>query len=692
MSPTNRLKKETSPYLLQHAENPVDWYPWGAEALERAKQEDKMIFLSVGYSTCHWCHVMARESFEDEAVAAFLNEHFIAIKVDREERPDVDHLYMEFTQQMTGQGGWPMSVFLTPRGEPIWAATYLPPKAAYGAPGFLEVLKALVQLWQKERQRVQESADNYTQSMREWQNRWPGNPKAPSGKILENMRRAAQAAADPLYGGLAGAPKFPMPHLGLFWTHLGLEDGDEEALRLAQQMVMGILRGGINDHLGGGISRYSVDERWQVPHFEKMLSDNASFLELLVWLFRATGNPFYEREARRVLQWLFQEMQSKEGLFYAALDADAKGQEGLYYQWSPKEVQDLLGPFAKEFMAGFGMGACRSEDERCLLHRLDDPRSLEDPLKERTKKALAALKRAWDGRERPHRDEKILPAWNGILLSALCDAGRLFQDTQLLQRAERMEQVLWQRFMPGPFPARTSQDRSSPLRVLSDDAALCLGEIALYEAVLEPRALRRAMERMEDLMRRYGDPTGGFMLGDSTSGLLMPTFDVYDGALPSANALAAKALQKIYALTGVERYRTALDDLFTRFSSQLLEQPLGSLALGDVLAAKEKNPLRLVFHGPTGRPFPPAFKRLLDFRSRRVSVLVDEASLADLPPLSLGDGDANPRGWTLQICREGTCERPLADPEAIEATLRSLCLEGGPSRTENLSKSRKILE
>ena len=586
----NRLAGETSPYLLQHAHNPVDWYPWGPEALARAKADDRPIFLSIGYAACHWCHVMERESFEDEATAAQLNADFVAIKVDREERPDLDAIYMDAVQAMTGGGGWPMSVFLTPDGRPFYGGTYFPDIPRHGLPSFRQVLAGLAGAWRDDRGRVEETADRLTRALqrqalpaaeREAQPATgllgpDGRPllePAPAAAIGTELLDAATAALaetfDAARGGWGEAPKFPAPMTIEHLLRRFVRGGDAAALAMARRTLDAMAAGGIYDQLGGGFARYATDGEWLVPHFEKMLYDNAQLGRAYLHAWQVSGEPRYREVVEETLDYLLREMTVAEGAFTASQDADTGGEEGATYVWAAAEVAEALGDDASLFAAAYDVTAGCNWEGRTILRRVRDDEALAaahgippDEVRRRLGEARGRLLARRRERAQPARDGKVIAAWNGLALAALAEAAGALGRQDYLEAAERSAGFLL-RNLRGPDGRlrRSWKDGSvGPAAVLEDHADLAEGLLALYQLTFDEAWFGAARDLADTILARFVDPAGGwFDTADDHEALVARPKGVQDNALPSGGAMAATVLLRLAALTGEGRYRSAAE-------------------------------------------------------------------------------------------------------------------------------------
>jgi len=562
----NRLSQETSPYLLQHRDNPVDWYPWGLEALERAREEDLPILLSVGYSACHWCHVMERESFEDAETAAYMNEHFVSVKVDREERPDVDAIYMEAVQAISGHGGWPMTVFLDPDGVPFYGGTYFPPDESRGMPSFRMVMEAVVHAFETQREEIREKAPVTRERLGAIGAVEP-REELPGTADLEQAVERLLARVDRRNGGFGGAPKFP-PASSL---ELLLARGETEAVELT---LDGMLAGGIYDQLGGGFARYAVDAIWLVPHFEKMLYDNALLARAYLHGWQNLGHERYRRLCEETLDWMLREMRGPEGGFYSALDADSEGEEGRFYVWTPAQIREVLGEDAEPVLAYYGVSEKGNFEGANVLHLAAGAAGAEPPGLTAARQALleARAQRVWPG-----LDDKRLASWNALAIAALADAGAVLGREDYLDAArDCAEFVLTELRDESGNLLRTYKDGRAHLNAyLEDHAFLLEALLALYEATFERRWFDEARALAETTIERFGDPErGGFY---STSAdheeLIARRKEVGDHPIPSGNSSAAIGLLRLAALTGERRYAEWAEGVFALFGKPAVEHP-----------------------------------------------------------------------------------------------------------------------
>ncbi|HEY6255206.1 MAG TPA: thioredoxin domain-containing protein, partial [Xanthobacteraceae bacterium] len=580
----NRLAHETSPYLLQHKSNPVDWWPWGPDALTEAKRSNKPILLSVGYAACHWCHVMAHESFEDAATAAVMNELFVNIKVDREERPDIDQIYMSALHLLGERGGWPLTMFLTPNGEPFWGGTYFPNTSRYGRPGFVDVLRNVARVFHQEPQSVEQNRAALMARLAEG--------ARPRGRVTigtAELDRAAEQIGgmiDPVHGGLRGAPKFPQAMILEFLWRAGQWSGQARYFSAVELTLEHVCQGGIYDHLGGGFSRYSVDERWLVPHFEKMLYDNALLLELLGLAYRRSHRELFRTRARETVGWLTREMTTPEGAFCASLDADSEGEEGKFYVWSLAEIVDVLGPQDAEiFAARYDVTRDGNFEGHNIINRLNDlPHSSEDP--QRLAPLREKLLAARGHRVRPGLDDKILADWNGLMIAALVRAGLIFEEPTWVQHAARAFLFVDRKMSHGDRLGHSWRDgRLMFPGLASDHAAMIRAALALHEATGQGDYLVRALAWQAALDRHYANAqTGGYYLTASDAeGLVVRPNSTLDDATPNPNAVAAQNLVRLAVLAGDDAWRTAADRLFDGVMPLAAENLFGHAALLNAL-------------------------------------------------------------------------------------------------------------
>ncbi|ERI89692.1 hypothetical protein HMPREF1982_04557 [Clostridiales bacterium oral taxon 876 str. F0540] len=575
----NRLVNEKSPYLLQHAYNPVDWYPWSDEAFAKAKAEDKPIFLSVGYSTCHWCHVMERESFEDEEVAELLNKYFISIKVDKEERPDIDSIYMTVCQALTGSGGWPMTILMTPDKKPFYAGTYFPKKSKYGRPGLMDVLFSVEEAWRTKKSDLISSSEEIVKAI--------GKPD--TGKSKNRLSRASVKEAykelkdsfDPVYGGIGEAPKFPIPHNLLFLMRYYYLYEDKKALEIVEKTLEGMYKGGIFDHVGFGFSRYSVDRKWLVPHFEKMLYDNALLAIAYTEAYQITRKELYKETTEKIFKYILEVMTSEEGGFYCAEDADSEGVEGKFYVWDLKEVLSVLGEKEGKIYCDYYNITERGNFEGKSIPNLiaQEIYELENDkdLKDKLDKAREKLFNYRDKRVHPHKDDKILTSWNGLMIAAFAYAGRVFGKDEYTEAAIKAVRFILEKLVnsEGRLLARYRDKESAHLAYLEDYAFLIWGLIELYENTLDKAYLDKAVNLNKEMIKQFWDEKeGGFYLySKDAEELIIRPKEVYDGAIPSGNSVAALNLIRLSRLAESREFEEMAEKQFEVFGRDVQRMP-----------------------------------------------------------------------------------------------------------------------
>ena len=582
---TNRLIHETSPYLLQHAHNPVDWYPWGEEALSRAKKEDRPILLSIGYSSCHWCHVMEKESFENEEIAGIMNLRFINIKVDREERPDLDELYMNAVQVMTGSGGWPMTVFLTPDLIPFHAGTYFPPEDRGGMPGFSKVLVVVSDYYRSHREEVEKMEAQLKQALRQIVEVIPSQESV-SDKVLSKAFNALESQFDPIYGGFGNAPKFPSSMALSFLLRYWKSTGSKKALEMVEKSLEKMANGGIYDHLGGGFHRYSVDERWLIPHFEKMLYDNALLSRTYFEAYQATKKERYRRVGEEILNYVLREMKRQNGGFYSTQDADSEGEEGKFYVWTRDEIKGVLGKEkGTPFCAYYGVATEGNfEGGRSVLNIASTLEKVSElygmPVAELEKVLIEGRQKLYAERERrarPGRDEKILTSWNGLMISSFVDGFRVTGNEKYLKGAVEAARFIWEMRKDGHVIRVFNRGKSQVKGYSEDYAFFTQALIDLYEATFETEWLKEA----EDLNRRmidqfWDEKSGGFFFtGKENESLIARSKNPYDNAIPSANSVAVFNLIKLGHLTGEESLKQKAEQILHLFYNFLDQHPSG---------------------------------------------------------------------------------------------------------------------
>jgi uncharacterized protein len=669
MTGGNRLALATSPYLLQHADNPVHWWPWSDEAFAAAAQRQVPVFLSVGYAACHWCHVMAHESFEDTQTAFVINEHFVPIKVDREERPDVDAVYMQATQALTGQGGWPMSVFLTPDRKPFYAGTYFPPTPRHGLPSFQQVLQAIIEAWRERQSEILLSASEIARRL--------STPQTPTGAEALTAADCAESVVllqrdfDPTFGGFGGAPKFP-PSMVL---EALLRDGSEAAMLMAGRTLEAMARGGIYDQIGGGFSRYSVDPGWVVPHFEKMLYDNALLLGVYAHWWRRTPNPLAERIVTETVAWLVAEMRTEQGAFAASLDADSEDdhgelREGAYYVWNPDQLQAALGEedtaWAAEVLTVTPTGTFEHGTSTLQLQSDHDQVRLAN-VRER-------LRVARDQRARPGRDDKVVAAWNGLLVDSLVQAAVIFARPEWLQIATEAAEHVWRLHWRGGRLRRTSREgvAGEALGILEDYAALALAAVRLAAVHAAPVWLSRAEQLLEVIMEQFTDTGGGFFdtAADAEQLYTRPQ-DPADNATPSGLSAAVHALRLMAELTGVDTYTIRADRAAVSASELVRRAPrfAGWLLADAISQTSGHRPVQVAVVGPddVGRA---ELVRTAHQLAPAGSVVI--AGMSDQPGLALlAERPMINNQPTAYVCRHFVCRLPVTSADDLASQLKS---------------------
>ncbi|WP_369801959.1 thioredoxin domain-containing protein [Oceanobacillus sp. Castelsardo] len=577
--PPNQLINEKSPYLLQHAHNPVDWYPWGEEAFEKAKQENKPIFLSIGYSTCHWCHVMAHESFEDEEVAKILNEKYISIKVDREERPDVDSIYMKVCQMMTGHGGWPLTIFMTPDKIPFYAGTYFPKESKYGRPGLIEALTQLHRKYAEDPNHITSVTRSVTDALTK-----SITPKSDQRLTTDTLDKAYEQLAksyDFTYGGFGDAPKFPMPQNLLFLLRHYYFTGNTAALKMVEKTLKDMTAGGIWDHIGYGFARYSTDEEWLVPHFEKMLYDNALLLMVFTESYQITKDPFYRVISEQIITFIKREMTSNEGAFYSAIDADSEGVEGKYYVWDYEEIYDILGHDLGELYSEvYDLTPQGNFEGKNIPNLIDQDleyvaREINLPLDALLKKLEIARTKLLEKREQrvyPHVDDKILTSWNGLMIASLAKASRVFGNVTYIQMAETAIEFVEKNLNENNrLMARYREGETKYNAYIDDYAFLLWAYIELYETTLSKRYLKQAHSLSKQMLELFWDEEhGGFYFsGKDSEQLIAKDKEIYDGAIPSGNSVAAVMLTRLGYLSGKTSYLDKVEEMYYTFFNDI---------------------------------------------------------------------------------------------------------------------------
>ena len=694
MSITNRLAGAKSPYLLQHQHNPVDWYPWSDEAFERAAAEDRPIFLSIGYATCHWCHVMERESFEDAEVAKLLNDDFIAIKVDREERPDIDGIYMTVCQMLSGQGGWPLTIVMTPDRKPFFAATYVPKHSRHGRLGLVDLLPRIVGVWHDQRDDVLQSAEHLTTTLQRAAD-FQADVEAPDETTLSAAFNQLLERYDRTHGGFGSAPKFPTPHNLFFLLRHWRRTQRPEALEMVAQTLARMRRGGIFDQLGGGFHRYSTDAEWLLPHFEKMLYDQALISVACAEAYQATGAEEYEQTARSVLDYVLRDLGAPEGGFYSAEDADSEGREGKFYVWTVEEVEAVLGATdAPLVVRAYGMREEGNFEDEALQERTGEnvlfgavgidelARQFDlsaDETVERLESARRRLLAHRADRVRPALDDKILTDWNGLFIAALAICGRAFDHQPYVDRArEAMDFLLrTMRDDEGGLLHRYRDGEAGIAAMADDYAALVWALIELYETTFDAHYLMQASEFTQEMKQAFWDvERGGFYVAQSDSDdLIVRQKEVYDGAIPSANSLQAWNLVRLARLTGRAEYDEQAHALFKFAAPFVSQQPSAHTALLAALELAVSPSQELVIAGDRTASETRAFLDVVRSGYRPNLVVLqhghdngDNGLLAQLAPFVAGQTtvEGKPAAY---LCRDFACQMPATDPDELRIML-----------------------
>lgn len=671
----NRLARQTSPYLLQHADNPVDWYPWGDEALGRAKREDKPILLSIGYSACHWCHVMAHESFENEDIARFMNEHFVNVKVDREERPDLDDIYMQAVQALTGRGGWPLTMFLTPEGKPFFGGTYFPPADTHGMPGFPRVLEAVAQAYHHRRGEVDGAARQIETAL---------SSGIRNGVIAEPLTRDILAQAyltlrqsfDHENGGFGRAPKFPQPLALEFLLRYFHRTHDKAALDMVELTLNRMARGGIYDQIGGGFHRYATDSAWLVPHFEKMLYDNALLAQTYLHGYLVTGNSAYRAVTEGTLDYVLKEMTSPEGGFYSSQDADVEAVEGGYYLWTPEEIAEAVGEgHSRAVCSYFGVTDEGNFEGKNILHVAGDLPPEQTGIMGQAK--LSLLKRR-EQRTRPGRDEKVLASWNGLMLSSLAEAACALDRADYLAAAVANGSFLLKALVADRYLKHTCKDGQAKIEGYLQDYGLVIdGLLALHQATFSGEWLRQAIKLAETMVEQFWDEGEGTLYdtGKRHEALFVRPRNPYDGALPSGPSAATLALLRLASLTDNERWGRIATQSLRLMNEAMRQQPLG---FGHWLCALDfyvSTPKEIAIVGPRDAPAARELVRTLatTWLPNKVLAAHDPTDPTPVPGLRLLEGkqmvDNMP---TVYVCQQHTCHTPVTDPDSLATQLREL--------------------
>ena len=680
----NRLMQEQSPYLRQHAYNPVDWYPWGEEALGRAKAENKPILLSIGYSACHWCHVMERESFEDEAIAQLMNENFVSIKVDREERPDLDQIYMDAVQVLTGRGGWPLTVFLTPECKPFYGGTYFPPEDRHGIPGFPRVLAAVADAYRNRPSDVQQNVDRLTEAIVALANYKPQPGQMRAELALAGARSLAQSY-DRVNGGIGGAPKFPNTFVFSLFLRLYAEEGEQKFGEMVGETLHKMARGGIYDQLGGGFHRYSVDERWLVPHFEKMLYDNALLARMYLDAGCALNEPEFFRVARETLEYVLREMTSPQGGFYSSQDADSEGEEGRFFLWTLAELRSVVGEDRAPLVARFfDVSEEGNFEGRNILHRTieiaEAARLFSKPLDETRTSIETARERLFYARERrvkPGRDEKILTAWNGMMISALAEGYRVLRDDRFLLAAGRAVDFVRTRLWVGHALRRSFKDGIARFNAYLEDYALMISALVdTYEASLDRKYLEFAREMAEVMIERFADPENGgfFFTSDDHENLITRGKAAFDGSTPSGNSAAIIGLLKLHSYLSDQRYMVEAEKALRLFGPFMEKQPFAFSHMLEAADLFEHGTTMVVIVGESGAGQMEEWLQrlgLIYVPNRAIFAVAPDATQDPLiPEIAAGKRQIDGR-TTAYICRERVCSSPIMSVDDLKGSLNA---------------------
>ena len=692
----NRLIFEKSPYLLQHARNPVDWFPWGAEAFQLAKRLDKPVFLSVGYSTCHWCHVMEHESFQDEEVAALMNKYFVCIKVDREERPDIDNVYMTVTQAMTGSGGWPMTIVMTPEKRPFFAGTYYPKEGRYNRPGMMQLVPRLGEAWRTQREKVLESAEEIIAALKQYSGGSPGEPMGEA--VLHEAFRQQKYRYDRTHGGFGRSPtfrpKFPTPHNLSYLLRYWKRTGNQEALDMVEYTLTRMRIGGMWDHVGFGTHRYSTDQKWLLPHFEKMLYDQAMLSIANVEAYQATGKEKYARTAREIFTYVLRDMTSPEGGFYSAEDADSEGVEGKFYVFKPDEIIEILGEEEGQFFneifnivegGNFVEEAARHRTGDSIPHLQNELMDLaadfkltEEELSDRVEAARAKVFEVREKRIHPYKDDKILTDWNGLMIAAFSKGGRALNDARYTDAAKKAADFVLKELTDdeGRLLKRYRQGGGLPAH-LEDYAFLTWGLLELYEACFDVRYLKEAIRLTDFMLEHFWDEKecGLFITSDEGEKLIVRSKDIYDGARPSGNSVATLNLLRLGRITANSEYEKKADEIIRAFSGKTRTSPLGHSQLMIAVDFAVGPSFEVVVAGDPAGADTMAMLRAIrkEFIPKKVVVMRpdDGGEITELAPYTKEQESKNGAA-TAYVCQDFACKLPTTN---IRDMLKSLGVE-----------------
>jgi uncharacterized protein YyaL (SSP411 family) len=688
----NRLAKSKSPYLLQHADNPVDWYPWGEEAFAKARDEDKPIFLSIGYATCHWCHVMEHESFENPLVAALMNEAFVNIKVDREERPDIDQVYMTVCQMLTGGGGWPLTIIMTPDKEPFYAATYIPPESRHGRIGMLDLVPRVGKLWQTDRDSIRGTSEQILAALAKTESRASGS-NIDKGAIAGAFKQF-NGRYDAAHGGFGSAPKFPSPHNLVFLTRYWRRTGDQQALAMVSKTLEQMRLGGVYDQVGFGFHRYSTDPEWLVPHFEKMLYDQAMLVYAYTEAWQATANPVFRRTVEEIITYVLRDMTSADGAFFSAEDADSEGEEGLFYLWTTAEVEKILGAEDTAFAAAvwnleeggnYSDEVSGTRTGRNIPHltqsHLDSAAARKMKPEEFEQRLESARKRLFDVREKrvhPLKDDKVLADWNGLMAGAMAFAGKVFGEPAWVGSAQKAVGFVIDemRTEEGRLLHRWREGDASIPAFLDDYVFMTTALLELYDATFDPTYLKRALELQEQTQELFWDRKGSgfFFTADDNEELLIRQKEIYDGAIPSGNSMAADNFIRLARLTSDSEYLQGADHIFAAFANEANQLPSAHSQLMTALQRGIGPSLEIVVCGePEAKDTAALLATVREMYLPQAAVLLvppgeSGAEIRRLAPFADSyepvDGKA-----AAYVCRDFTCQLPTTDPAKLRELL-----------------------
>ncbi|MCD3194571.1 thioredoxin domain-containing protein [Clostridium botulinum C] len=660
-SKSNRLINEKSPYLLQHAYNPVDWYPWCEEAFLKAKQENKPIFLSIGYSSCHWCHVMEKESFEDEEVAKILNDKYISIKVDREERPDVDNTYMTFCQAVTGSGGWPLTIIMTPEQKPFFAGTYFPKKSMYGRPGIIQILKQISDEWKNNKDKIINTSNKLLNTMKERVSQ--DKSEEINGSILHDAIMEMNYYYDNKYGGFGIAPKFPTPHKLMLLLIYYKVYNDKSALGMVENTLKCMYKGGIFDHIGFGFSRYSTDEKWLVPHFEKMLYDNALLAYVYTEAYQVTGKSFYKEVAEKIFTYILRDMTSPEGGFYSAEDADSEGVEGKFYVWSLEEIQSILGEDAKEFCNTYDITEKGNFEGKNIPNLIGKDLENIDKLEELRNKLFKVREK----RVHPFKDDKILTAWNALMIVSLSYAGRVFENKEYINRAKKAYDFIENNLIrkDGRLLARFRHGEAAYIAYLEDYSFLVWALMELYEATFESNYLKQALNFTDKMIKLFWDEEsyGFFHSGRDGEKLILNLKDSYDTAIPSGNSVTAMNLIKLSKITGDNSLGEKAYKMFQGFGGNIKES-LQSHSIFLISYMNYIKPSRqiVIASEKEDRLFKEMIKKVNKRFMPFTIILLNDGNLENIVPF-IKDEKKIDNKTTAYICENFSCNKPVYNIE-----------------------------